>query len=176
MQREAQVDRIPKPCLHKHAQHEHGTLACYVLDKCRCLPCASANSTAESERQRQKAYGRYNSDATAKHDPQRSVHMRDVTEHVLPIDDSLRRAILERIGRPTGAVTVTEETYGLGFCDTCSYVLDGFAVKVDGEIVWPSDEHLAAEGGCIYLDEEGRVDGGTLTTWGHFFDWLHARP
>lgn len=59
-EREAKVDRTPKLCPHKQTQHVHGTRACYVLDKCRCLPCASANSNAANELERQKAYGRYN--------------------------------------------------------------------------------------------------------------------
>lgn len=59
LDREAAVDRTPQPCLHKVAQHKHGERAAYVLDKCRCLPCAKANSEAELWRQRQKAYGRY---------------------------------------------------------------------------------------------------------------------
>lgn len=57
--REATVDRTPKPCLHKIADHQHGTRAAYVLDRCRCLPCAKANAQAETDRERQKAYGRY---------------------------------------------------------------------------------------------------------------------
>jgi transcriptional regulator with XRE-family HTH domain len=56
--RAAAVDRTPKPCLHKRANHQHGTYACYVLDFCRCLPCASANSNYEVERVRRIAYGR----------------------------------------------------------------------------------------------------------------------
>lgn len=58
-EREARVDRTPKPCLHKIANHEHGTRACYCLDKCRCLPCTKANAAATNERARRKAYGRY---------------------------------------------------------------------------------------------------------------------
>jgi hypothetical protein len=54
----AAINRTPKPCLHKHANHQHGTYACYVLDECRCLPCALANSTYEQRRLRQIAYGR----------------------------------------------------------------------------------------------------------------------
>lgn len=54
------VDRTPKPCLHKQATHEHGTPACYVLDRCRCIPCMEANTARERERTRLKAYGRYN--------------------------------------------------------------------------------------------------------------------
>ena len=56
----ALVDRTPKPCLHKQADHQHGTRAAYVLDRCRCQPCSKANSDAETWRERQKAYGRYN--------------------------------------------------------------------------------------------------------------------
>lgn len=58
--REAAIDRTPKPCHHKEADHQHGTRAAYVLDRCRCRPCADANKEAESERIRLKAYGRYN--------------------------------------------------------------------------------------------------------------------
>lgn len=58
-QRLAAVDRTPQPCHHKQANHQHGTRACYVLDKCRCEPCSKANSTAETQRERLKAYGRY---------------------------------------------------------------------------------------------------------------------
>lgn len=38
------IDRTPKPCLHKEADHQHGTYAAYTLDRCRCLPCAFACS------------------------------------------------------------------------------------------------------------------------------------
>lgn len=53
------TDRSPQPCLHKRADHQHGSRACYVLDKCRCPPCSYANSAAESARERLKLYGRY---------------------------------------------------------------------------------------------------------------------
>lgn len=58
--RKASIDRTPKPCLHKEADHMHGTYACYVLDFCRCEPCASANRVYENSRVRQQAYGRWN--------------------------------------------------------------------------------------------------------------------
>lgn len=58
-ERAAAVDRTPKPCHHKQANHQHGTRACYVLDRCRCTPCATANTASENERNRLKAYGRY---------------------------------------------------------------------------------------------------------------------
>lgn len=53
------VDRTPKPCLHKIAEHQHGTYACYTLDLCRCLPCAAAVREYEQNRIRQQAYGRW---------------------------------------------------------------------------------------------------------------------
>ncbi|MEP7738548.1 hypothetical protein ABKW28_12900 [Nocardioides sp. 31GB23] len=58
--RMAAVDRTPKPCLHKQADHQHGTYACYTLDACRCAPCVSAQRAYEVDRVRQKAYGRWN--------------------------------------------------------------------------------------------------------------------
>lgn len=65
--REAAIDRTPKPCHHKIANHQHGTRTCYVLDRCRCLPCAKANAAAENERTRLKAYGRYHKYVAAEH-------------------------------------------------------------------------------------------------------------
>jgi lambda repressor-like predicted transcriptional regulator len=56
--RASAVDRTPKPCLHKIANHEHGTYACYVLDACRCLPCSIARSGYDAARRRRHAYGR----------------------------------------------------------------------------------------------------------------------
>ena len=44
-------------CTHKRARHQHGTYVCYVLDKCRCTSCVTANRTYESDRRRQRAYG-----------------------------------------------------------------------------------------------------------------------
>lgn len=55
--RAAAVDRTPRPCQHPRARHQHGTHACYVLDACRCLRCAVANSQYEHDRLRQRAYG-----------------------------------------------------------------------------------------------------------------------
>jgi len=40
----AEIDRTPKPCLHKLARHEHGTRNCYSLDRCRCYACSYAVS------------------------------------------------------------------------------------------------------------------------------------
>jgi transcriptional regulator with XRE-family HTH domain len=57
--RVASIDRAPKPCQHKQAEHVHGTYAAYVLDLCRCRPCADANRDYERDRTRQQAYGRW---------------------------------------------------------------------------------------------------------------------
>ncbi|RLV56040.1 helix-turn-helix domain containing protein [Aeromicrobium phragmitis] len=54
------VDRTPKPCHHKIANHQHGTYAAYTLDRCRCQPCVNAKTDYERDRRRQKAYGRWN--------------------------------------------------------------------------------------------------------------------
>lgn len=58
--RDAAVDRTPKPCHHKRTTHQHGTYACYVLDRCRCNDCGAANTTYERDRVRNHAYGRWN--------------------------------------------------------------------------------------------------------------------
>ncbi|WP_134324691.1 hypothetical protein [Cumulibacter soli] len=55
----SQVDRTPKPCRHKIANHQHGTRTCYVLDRCRCTPCARAHREYEQHRRKQHAYGRW---------------------------------------------------------------------------------------------------------------------
>lgn len=56
----AALDRTPKPCLHKVANHRHGTYAAYTLDACRCPDCAQAVSDYERDRTRRNAYGRSN--------------------------------------------------------------------------------------------------------------------
>lgn len=37
-------------CEHPQAEHFHGTHACYVLDRCRCLPCSRSNARYERSR------------------------------------------------------------------------------------------------------------------------------
>lgn len=58
MSTHTRIDRTPKPCLHPKAHHTHGTHVTYALDKCRCPPCARANSAYERARVRSLAYGR----------------------------------------------------------------------------------------------------------------------
>lgn len=55
----AAIDRTPKPCLHKRANHQHGTNACYHLDNCRCTPCSRAAVAYDRQRSRNTAYGRW---------------------------------------------------------------------------------------------------------------------
>lgn len=71
--RSAAVDRTPKPCHHKVANHQHGTYACYTLDACRCPACAHAVRDYEQNRVRQQAYGRWDNLVDA--DPARN-HVR----------------------------------------------------------------------------------------------------
>ena len=44
-------------CLHVQVQHEHGTRAAYVLDRCRCAPCTAANTVQARRRSTAIAYG-----------------------------------------------------------------------------------------------------------------------
>jgi transcriptional regulator with XRE-family HTH domain len=62
----ARIDHTPKPCHHKQVTHVHGTRACYVLDKCRCIPCGQDRARWERASSRAKAYGRWDNlvDAT----------------------------------------------------------------------------------------------------------------
>jgi hypothetical protein len=53
------IDRTPKPCHHKRANHQHGTYAAFTLDGCRCQPCSDAQHAYEQQRKRLHAYGRW---------------------------------------------------------------------------------------------------------------------
>lgn len=99
----ALIDRTPKPCLHKVANHQHGTRAAYVLDRCRCLPCAEANTRAQNERERQKAYGRYN----------KYVPGGPVREHIQALQNAGMglKTIAKRTGVSTG--TLSKIKYGV---------------------------------------------------------------
>lgn len=89
-----------------------------------------------------------------------------------PVDGTLRQAVLDRLGRTSGEVRVTQEEWDLGYCETCSFPESGFAVYVDDDLVWPTEAIKAGLGGYIYGDAEGIVEGQTLTVWGRFFSWL----
>lgn len=92
------------------------------------------------------------------------------------INGTLKRRILARLGRKTGKVTINEEQWDDGFCETCSYPEDGFSVHVDGETVWPSSDYLEEFGGRYDADRDGFITGRTLSTFGQFDAWLNERP
>ena len=108
--REALIDRTPQPCLHKVANHEHGTRAAYVLDRCRCRPCAKANSDAELWRERQKAYGRYHKYVSAEFVRD---HLRELGEYGIG---------LKRVAKLSGVST-----------GTLSKIVFGVYAPVEGE-------------------------------------------
>lgn len=101
--REAGIDRTPKPCHHKQAGHQHGTNAAYVLDRCRCYPCSEAASAAERHRTRQQAYGRYNKYVDA--DPVRA-HVRTLMNAGMGL-----KTVAKRTGVSTG--TLSKLIYGV---------------------------------------------------------------
>ena len=92
-----------------------------------------------------------------------------------PIDDYLKQKILQRLGYNKGMVTITNQEWDLGMCDTCSWPEAGFSVYVDNKLVWPNDEYLRNFGGYIYADDSGTVKSGKLSTYGYFFDWLAGK-
>lgn len=130
-QREALIDRTPKPCLHKVANHQHGTRACYVLDRCRCEPCSKAKSEAETWRERQKAYGRY----------QKYVPAGPVREHIQTLRDAGMglKQIARAAGLGTG--TLSKIVYGV-YKDTGLGELNR---KGQGELVRPPSRRVLRE-------------------------------
>lgn len=82
--------RVKRPCTHKVANHQHGTRACYVLDRCRCEPCTKAAVDEARELRLQQLYGRYDKYADA--EPVRE-HLRSLMEYGIG---------LKRIGRLAG--------------------------------------------------------------------------
>ena len=100
--REAALDRTPRPCLHKEADHQHGTYACYVLDQCRCIPCTRANAAYEQDRTRQQAYGRWNGLVDA--EPARQ-HIQDLMAAGMGLKQ------IQKAGVSTG--TLTKLLYGI---------------------------------------------------------------
>lgn len=95
-----------------------------------------------------------------------------ITEKTVEVDEAFTQRVLQRLGRTEGKVQVRSEEWDLGFCDTCSHLERGFSVYVDDKQVWPNDDYLSNFGGYIYADEQGAVEGNTLTTFGYFFEWL----
>lgn len=101
IERDRSIDRTPKPCHHARTDHQHGTRACYVLDRCRCLPCAAAASQAEQDRLRAHAYGR-----------DLLVDAQPVRDHMQALQDAGMgwKRIARQAGISTG--TITKIVYG----------------------------------------------------------------
>lgn len=129
--KDALIDRTPKPCLHKLANHQHGESATYVLDRCRCTPCSAANSKAETWRERQKAYGRYN----------KYVPALPVREHIAMLRESGMglKTIAKQAGIGTG--TISKIVYGV-YKDTG---LGGLNRKGQGELVRQPNRRVLRE-------------------------------
>ncbi len=51
--------RPVRDCAHPVVHHHHGTRTAYVFDRCRCIPCSAANTTAQRARARAIAYGQW---------------------------------------------------------------------------------------------------------------------
>lgn len=47
----------PRPCTHPRADHQHGTNAAYVKDRCRCDPCRTAQARASKGQRYRHATG-----------------------------------------------------------------------------------------------------------------------
>lgn len=63
----ARAPHIRRDCQCTRANHQHGTRTAYVVDRCRCPECTTANTDRQRYRTRLKLYGRYDAvvDATA---------------------------------------------------------------------------------------------------------------
>lgn len=53
------AERVKRDCQCARARHQHGTPTAYVVDRCRCVPCTTANTRREQERDAAKAAGTY---------------------------------------------------------------------------------------------------------------------
>ena len=144
--RDGRIDHTPKPCTHKRAKHQHGTPACYVADRCRCLPCTAARSTYEVRRKRDLAYGR----------PGRTVDATPTREHLraLMAAGMGRRQITAVHGIASGSLT--KILYGITRADgtrrpPAARVLRRTAVRVLA-IPMPTIDQL---GGAAIVDSTG---------------------
>ena len=75
-------------------------------------------------------------------------------------------AVRHRTGK-TGRVTVRHEEWDMGYCETCSWPITGFAVYIDGERVYGPDSD-----GQIVDDERIEFEGFFVG----FLDWLEESP
>ena len=88
------------------------------------------------------------------------------------VDEKLNARVRERIGSEDATISISQESWNDGFCETCDWPTTGFAVYADGVQVWPSEDYLNNFGGYIYADESGEVHGDKLSTYGEFDRWL----
>lgn len=56
--------RVTRDCEHPGRPHQHGTRSAYVLDRCRCEDCTTANREGHRQRSRRKAVDQWNPDAS----------------------------------------------------------------------------------------------------------------
>jgi hypothetical protein len=84
-------------------QYEHGTYACYKLDRCRCVPCTTANREYDRQRRLDAAYGH---DRLVDADPVRE-YVRDLMRRGVG-----RRAVANVAGLSHG--TLSKLLYGIG--------------------------------------------------------------
>ncbi|WGM21841.1 hypothetical protein QEH68_06620 [Paenarthrobacter sp. OM7] len=94
---------VKRDCQCKIANHVHGTRLAYVVDKCRCRPCTDAATQAESNRNKQIAFGRYDTgrvDAT------------EVRAHILALMEA--GVSMKRLGKIAGMAhsTISAVVYG----------------------------------------------------------------
>ena len=87
--------RPVRDCQHTQVHHEHGTRAAYVLDRCGCQPCTSANADSERRRTTGIVYG----------DPSGLIDAGPTRRHVQELRDAglslVRIAALSGVGQGT---------------------------------------------------------------------------
>lgn len=74
-----EVERPVRDCEHKRVKHEHGTPTAYVLDRCRCVPCTTANTAREKRRELDRQRGTYDSGR---------VDARPVRDHIVALREA----------------------------------------------------------------------------------------
>lgn len=140
LSREDAIDRTPKMCTHTRVTHTHGTHACYVLDRCRCVPCRDANTAYERDRVRQHAYGRWVGLVDAEPSRRRVQQLRDqgyglktIALRVRVSHGALTKLMYGIDGRPPSRrVTPDVERRILAFQPTVDALADGATLEACG--------------------------------------------
>lgn len=63
IKRTHRAPRVIRDCQHPRTPHRHGTRTAYVLDRCRCDSCTTANRTAMANNRQAKNLARWNPEA-----------------------------------------------------------------------------------------------------------------